>query len=138
MQIRILEAEEYQLMLPFVTDLNPKIDPKLLSDRLEEIKHPSYNVAGVFENEKLIAICGMLILTKIYTGKQMEIDSVAVDPSMRSKKIGNLMMQWVYDYAKDQGCTAVELNAYVTSSRSHKFWFNEGFKVLGFHMQRLV
>lgn len=138
MNIRILDHSEYQLMLPLVIELNPKTDPEILKGRLEEIKQNGYECAGVFNNDQLIAICGMWTLAKIYVGKQMEIDNVAVLPEYRSQKIGNQLMEWVYDYARSKGCNSVELNTYVGNHRSHKFYYNEGFKILGFHMQKLL
>lgn len=138
MEIRLLKHDEYQLMLPLVIELNPKTDPELLKTRLEEIKQHGYECAGLFIDGQLCAICGMWIMAKIYVGKQMEIDNVAVLPEMRSKKLGNALMEWVYDYAKKQGCNTVELNTYVGNHRSHKFYYNEGFKILGFHMQKVL
>lgn len=138
MQIRLLEHNEYPLMLPLLIELNPNTDPELLRSRLDLIKNPGYQCVAVFLNDKVVGICGMWIMAKIYTGMQMEIDNVAVDPAMRSKKIGNAMMNWVYNYAKELGCTTVELNTYVGNHRSHKFYYNEGFKILGFHMQKVM
>ncbi len=138
MEIRIIAHSEYQLMLPLVMQLNPKTDPLILSSRLEAIKLPGYDCAGAFIDGKLIAICGMWIMAKIYIGKQMEIDNVAVDEEFRSQKIGNKLMEWVYNYAREQKCESVELNTYTGNHRSHKFYHNEGFKILGFHMQKVL
>ena len=30
----------------------------------------------------------------------------------------------------------VELNTYVTNDRSHKFYFNQGYSILGYHFQK--
>ncbi len=138
MTFRILKFEEYPTMLPLLQELNPKTDRKLLLERLSQMNSDSYECLGAFDGGKLIGICGMWFCVKVYTGLQMEIDNVAVDPAMRSQKVGAKMMEWVYNYARKKGCYSVELNTYVGNSRSHKFYMNEGFRILGFHMQKVV
>lgn len=138
MEIRLLAPSEYPLMLPLVAALNPNTDPELLATRLQQLDQGGYECAGAFIDGKLIAICGIWTLVKVYSGLQMEIDNVAVDERFRNQKIGDQLMQWVYEYAKSKGCYSVELNAYVSNSKAHKFYMNQGFRILGFHMQKVL
>jgi GNAT superfamily N-acetyltransferase len=58
---------------------------------------------------------------------------VIIDKSYRNKGIGKLLFDWIDQYAKNKNCTAVELNSYVANAPSHKFYYNEGFIIMGFH-----
>jgi hypothetical protein len=42
-------------------------------------------------------------------------------------------MGWIHRYCKEKGCNSVELNTYVENHPSHKFYYNEGFQILGYH-----
>ena len=95
-----------------------------------------YQCAGAYIGERLVGICGLWVATRFYCGKYLEPDNVVVDPDYRSLGIGQSLMPWVYAYARELNCEVCELNSYVGSPRAHKFYFNEGFGVLGFHFQK--
>ncbi|MHA7843570.1 MAG: GNAT family N-acetyltransferase [Winogradskyella sp.] len=54
-------------------------------------------------------------------------------PEYRKKGLGKLFMGWIHRYCKEKGCNSVELNTYVENHPSHKFYYNEGFQILGYH-----
>jgi GNAT superfamily N-acetyltransferase len=135
-QIKFIEKERLHIIIPLLKILNEKVNEEVLNSRLELMKENNYQCVGMFDEEKLIGICGIWILIKHYVGKHVEPDNVIIAPEYRNKGIGEIMMQWVVDYAKSIGCEAAELNCYVSNSPALKFWLNQGFKVLGFHLQK--
>ncbi len=138
MEFRILKKDEYHLMLPLLYLLNPQTKTEVIQERLAMLDQPNYECAAIVNNGSVIGICGIWFLVKIYSGLQAEIDNVVVDTSYREQNLGTKFMDWVTEYVKKRGCESIELNAYLTNSRSHKFYFNQGFKVLGFHMQKNI
>lgn len=134
--VRLIPAAELPAILPLVQVLNPSIDAALLASRLSEMNGQGYQCAGAYIGEKLVGICGLWVATRFYCGKYLEPDNVVVDPDSRSLGVGQALMSWVYAYARELNCEVCELNSYVASPRAHKFYFNEGFAVLGFHFQK--
>lgn len=135
--MRFLNRDEMDGMVPFIELLNPDMERPLIKNRLEEMKRlPVYNCLGVFDGAKLIAVCGMWEVTKFYSGKQLEIDNFMIYPDYRSKGLGKAIMNWIYAYGRSRGCLSVELNSYVGASKAHKFYFREGFHIKGYHMER--
>lgn len=136
MDFRILAPEQYPTAINLVAQLNPKTNPDILALRLEQLSQPGYELLGAYDEGQLIGICGMWTMFRLYIGKLMEIDNVAVDERYRSTGVGKQMMDWVENYARAQGCQSIELNTYVNNHRSHKFYYNQGFVTLGYHMQK--
>lgn len=136
MEIRLIEKENLSIILPLLSSLNESLDKEILESRLEDMKNNSYYCVGVFDNEKLIGICGFWLLVKYYVGKHIEPDNVVILPEYRSQKIGEKMMKFIHEYAKKNGCVASELNCYVTNNLGIKFWSNQGYKIIGFHFQK--
>ncbi len=136
MEFRLLARDEWPLILPLVRQLNPDTDPGVLESRLREMMDQPYHCLGAFREEALVGICGFWITTRFYCGKQIELDNVVVLESERSRGTGRAMMAWIYRYAREIGCRTCELNAYVTNARSHKFYLNEGFAIVGYHFQK--
>jgi GNAT superfamily N-acetyltransferase len=136
-KIRLIEKDEIHSIIPLLKLLTNKIEEEVLRKRLNEMVKAGYECVGVYHDEKLIGISGLWTLVKYYVGKHIEPDNVVIHPDYRGKGVGEQMMQWIYEYAKSKGCEAVELNCYVNNSPGQKFWLNQGFRILGFHNQKL-
>ena len=136
LKFEVLPKTQVNGIVTVLRVLNEQLSEDVLKERLNEMFDRGFICLGVFDAEKLIGVSGLWILNKIYVGRHIELDDVVILPEYRSKGIGKQMMQWIYQFAKDQGCVASELNCYVTNSAGQKFWANEGYRVIGFHYQK--
>ena len=66
----------------------------------------------------------------------MEPDHVMIDPAYQNKGIGKQLFEWLFRYADENGIEATELNTYVNNHGSHKFYFNLGYIIKGYHFVR--
>ncbi|MFG6686357.1 GNAT family N-acetyltransferase [Mariniflexile sp. HNIBRBA6329] len=131
---RIIEKEEINTILPLVEKLNDyKVPLDVLKERFSEIVNQNYECAGIYNDKKLIGICGLWFCTRHYTGKSVELDHVYIYEDFRGKGLGKRFFEWIYNYAELKGCKTAELNTYATNYASHKFYYNEDFKILGYH-----
>ena len=76
--------------------------------------------------------------TRHYSGRSVEPDHVYIDEAYRGKGLGKQFFKWIYDYVLSKGYEAVELNTYVSNHPSHKFYYNEGYEIYGFHMLKIL
>lgn len=144
-EIRLIPSENIKSIIPLVQLLNG-VDEIFLLQRLEVMMQNNYQCVGVYDTsaalstgkEKLIGICGLWTLTKFYIGKHLEPDNVIIIPEYRNKGVGELMMAWIDNYAKEQNCDAIELNAYIENEKGVEFWKKTGFYIRGHHFQKLV
>lgn len=131
---KIIEPEDILMVLPLLQELNTTTSKELLQERLLDMADaPNYDCVGVYDNDILIGMSGLWFSTRHYCGKSVEPDHVIITKDYQSKGIGKLLFAWIYDYAKQKGCTTTELNSYTRNTPSHKFYYNEGFEILGFH-----
>ena len=131
---KILEKDAIESIIPLVKKLNnDKISEDLLKKRFSEMVVQNYECAIVLDGNKIIGVSGLWFCTRHYSGKSVEPDHVYIEEAYRGKGIGKQFFKWIYDYVKSKGYETIELNAYVSNSPSHKFYLNEGFKILGFH-----
>lgn len=136
LRFELLPREQISDIIPLLQILDDRITGDVLSERLNEMFDKGYICLGVFDEDKLIGISGLWILTKYYVGRHIEPDDVVILPEYRGYGIGEKMMEWIYNFAKEQGCIASELNCYVGNSAGQKFWANEGYRIIGFHYQK--
>jgi GNAT superfamily N-acetyltransferase len=137
--LRLLEEKKLEEILSLTSELNPETDLEILRKRqIEMFEFENYKCFGFYEKEKLLAISSGWITVRLYSGKQLEIDNVIVNPKIQSKGIGSKFIKLLENWATENDCMTVELNTYTQNSRSHKFYYNQGYNILGFHFQKQI
>jgi GNAT superfamily N-acetyltransferase len=135
-EIRLIPIENLSSVFPLITRLNPDIPESTLIARLSEMIAQGYKCIGFYLDGQLIGICGFWMMTKFYVGKHIEPDNVFILPEYRRLGYGKQLLEWVYDYGKEQGCIASELNCYINNETGNAFWEQEGFVKIGYHYQK--
>jgi GNAT superfamily N-acetyltransferase len=137
--IKVIEAEEILTIIPLLTKLNSKTPLDILKERVIEIsKNTNYECVGLYVDEKLVGISGLWYSTRHYIGKSVEPDHVIIDDSVRGQGLGKQFFNWIDSHVKSKGCEAIELNAYSSNPKSHKFYYNEGYNIYGFHFLKVL
>ncbi len=133
----LLDFSHIRLIMPLVVELNKKDSYEVQQARLERMFSMSnYQCFGWFDGEELIGVSGGWITERLYSGKQLELDHVVVNPKLRSQGIGSTFLAEIENWAKAHNYLTVELNTYVRNAASHKFYFDKGYQILGFHFQK--
>jgi len=110
-----------------------KFPNDILEIRFNDMFTQNYECIGVFKGDMLIGLCGLWFQTRHYSGKSCEPDHVYIQPEYQGLGLGNKMFDYVERYCKEKGCESLELNTYVQNTSSHKFYYNLGYKILGYH-----
>lgn len=135
--VKIVEDTLSENVTQLLQQLNPSIALETIKKRQAEMfQYPNYICFGLHVDHQLIGITCAWIMTKIYCGKQIEIDNVILDEKHQSKGYGNILLDFIENWAKENHCETIELNTYVQNSRSHKFYFLKNYSILGFHFQK--
>jgi len=131
--IKKIDPSNILTILPLIKLLNENTADHILKERVQEMSTQNYECIGVYDREKLIGISGLWFQTRHYSGRSVEPDHVIIYEVYRSQGIGKLLFDWIDQYVISKGYEAIELNTYVQNTASHKFYYNEGYEILGFH-----
>ncbi|OAD44951.1 GNAT family N-acetyltransferase [Polaribacter atrinae] len=137
--IKVIDAEDILTIIQLLTKLNTKTPLDILKERVIEIsKNTNYECIGLYVDEKLVGISGLWYSTRHYIGKSVEPDHVIIDEATRGQGLGKQLFNWIDNHVKNKGCEAIELNAYSSNPKSHKFYYNEGYNIYGFHFLKVL
>ena len=133
-RIKTINRKEIDKVVPLIYELNDgKISNEVLLDRFNEMVNQNYECIGVYDGDDLIGVCGLWFCTRHYCGKSVELDHVFIKEDYRNKGIGKTLMTWLRQYVKSKNSASIELNTYVNNYPSHKFYYNEGMEIWGYH-----
>lgn len=97
-----------------------------------------YKCFGLYKDRDLIGVSSGWITVRLYSGKQLELDNVVIDENIQSSGMGTYFLNQIESWSKAEGFETIELNTYINNSRSHKFYFNQGYKIIGYHFQKQI
>jgi ribosomal protein S18 acetylase RimI-like enzyme len=139
MEIRYLTQKAEMLThLDIVKQLYPDFTVEKYGTLLDEMLKANYQQVIVIKNNKTIALTGVWIATKLWSGKYIEIDSFVVDEDFRGQKIGDILIKEVHKIAEKEGANQIVLDAFTTNFIAGKFYINHGFQPKGFHFVKIL
>ncbi len=135
--LQTLTAKDISQIIPFIQELNPELNPAVIQENQRDMFSISnYRCFGLFQGDNLIGISSGWITIRHYSGKQIEIDNVIIASTHQSNGYGAQFIELLEQWSREQECKTLELNTYLDNPRSHKFYFAQGFKILGFHFYK--
>ena len=119
--------------------LDPNKEDKYIQQIVEQMQElENYTCFGLYLNDELIGVSSGWTTVRLYCGKQLELDNVIIDKKLQSKGLGKIFFEKIEAWSLQNDYKSLSLNTYVSNSRSHKFYYNQGFSILGFHFQKLI
>lgn len=135
----LLSSKDIPQIIPLIQEFGQhKFSDEVLIERYKSMFKEHYECVGVFFENQLIGLTGLWYQTRHYLGKCCEADHVYIVEQHRNKGLGKKLFDFVETHAKGKGCEAIELNTYVSNTPSHKFYFNIGFSIIGFHFMKKI
>lgn len=131
--IKEISKENLPTIIPLVSQLNKDVPEMVLMDRLKNMLTKDFHCLGAYENNILVGVAGYWIGYRFWCGKYIDIDNFIVDENHRNKGIGKLLMKELASIAKAQNCEISVLDTYTQNHKSHKFYHQEDFQIVGFH-----
>jgi len=100
---------------------------------VHQMQSEGYRLAYIQENEKVVTVAGFRISTNFFMGKNLYVDDLVTSESMRSKRHGEELIEWLRNQAKSAGCNFFHLDSGTQRARAHKFYFQQGFTIASYH-----
>lgn len=139
LEFKILTKNEIEEIAILGQQLNSKLTLEEIKNYLNQMfGFENYRCFGTLLNGKIIGISSAWTTVRLYSGKQLDVDNVIIDSNLQSKGVGKKFFEFIENWAKEKEYKTIELNTYVQNSKSHKFYFNLGYSILGFHFWKHI
>ncbi|GAA5217444.1 GNAT family N-acetyltransferase [Corallincola platygyrae] len=93
-----------------------------------------YQLACVYDGNKMVAVGGFIMGLKLAWGKHIYVDDVIVLPEERSKGAGKVLIDWLKQHARAEGCDQLHLDSGVQRFDAHRFYLREGLNIASHHL----
>ncbi|GGY83519.1 hypothetical protein GCM10011613_30520 [Cellvibrio zantedeschiae] len=115
-------------------ELRPHLEPELFLPQIRRQQAQGYQLLLLRENDSVKSVAGFRMGEFLAWGKIVYIDDLATLSSARSKGYADMLMDWVINYAREQGCKAVHLDTGYARHDAHRLYLRKKMKLTSHHM----
>jgi len=91
------------------------------------IQHPEADVLLAVDGDKIVGLASVYAdFLSIRYGKRCWLQDLVVSKSRRSEGIGALLLDGATDWARERGCTHLELSSGIGRLDAHRFYLRAG------------
>lgn len=125
--------DELQRCCTVLAQLRSVIAEPALLTRIKSQMLSGYRVAYAEAEGGVVSVAGFRLGENLAWGKHLYIDDLVSDGSLRSRRHGATLFQWLLAHAKANHCSEIHLDSGVQRFAAHKFYFREGLKISSYH-----
>lgn len=119
--------------------LHRQLRPSLEADypgQIERMIGEGARLIQLIDEGEVRAIGLWRVFHTTYCGRRLEIEDLVSSEAHRSRGYGAALLRWFDARAVTLGCPTTTLHSAVHRDRAHRFYFREGFHIMGFHFSR--
>ncbi|VAW84538.1 Histone acetyltransferase HPA2 and related acetyltransferases [hydrothermal vent metagenome] len=145
MKIVVAETEQaIAACFPVMFELRPHLIQETFVERIRQQQSQGYRLAyleltgeptGEVSGQP-VALAGFRISNNLAWGKFLYVDDLVTSAKHRSHGYGKALLNWLNEYAIQEGCSQLHLDSGVQRKEAHRFYQREQVIVTGFHFAR--
>jgi len=116
--------------------LRPQLGEQEFVSRVQVQQAQGFQLVAAEDGGQVVAVAGFRILEVLATGRTLYVDDLVTDDTRRSRGYGKVMLDWLQDYAREQGCETFSLDSGTHRQEAHAFYFRERMRVTSFHFAK--
>ena len=113
--------------------LRPHISRGEFVARVREQMKSGYQLIYADACKDICAVAGFRLSLNLAWGKFLYVDDLVTDETRRSKGAGQILVNWLIDHAKENGCDELHLDSGVQRHGAHKFYLRLGMIISSHH-----
>jgi GNAT superfamily N-acetyltransferase len=122
--------------LPVLRELRPHLDLAMLQQIYAEGWPQGLRFTAAFDDEgTCMAVAGWRVMATTVAGRKLYVDDLVTSDRSRSHGYGAALLSHLKAAARENGCTALELDSGSQRARAHRFYFREGMFISSFHFR---
>jgi GNAT superfamily N-acetyltransferase len=121
---------------PVMAQLRPHVPAEDFVTRVRRMETTGYRLASIGDGGMVRAVAGYRFLDQLVRGKVLYVDDLVTDEAARSQGYGEALIAWLHAHAREEGCTALELDSGVHRDSAHRFYFRHRMTITAYHFTR--
>lgn len=118
----VTTERERREAFPILVQLRDHLERESYAELLEEMREEGYRLFARYVDDDPVAVAGVTIATNFYLGRHAYVYDLVTDADRRSAGHGEALLEYVHEWAAENGCEAVELESGLWREDAHRFY----------------
>lgn len=118
----LLNKEDFLKAFPIIKQLRTNLVETTYLELLEGMIEEGYKAFALYVANEIVSVIGITQLTNLYYGKHIWVNDLITDLDQRSKGYGKILLSFVSNIAKENGCEVIALSSGLKRLDAHKFY----------------
>lgn len=131
-------SEEIKRCYPVINQLHEELSLENYLESAERFMRNGYRLISLEVEGVVRSVAGFHVGESFAWKKYLYVDDLVTDKKSRSMGYGEALLEWIENYAKENGCVQLHLDSRVIRHEAHKFYINHGFIQGGYHFHKYL
>ncbi|MDZ5472973.1 GNAT family N-acetyltransferase [Bacillus sp. 31A1R] len=120
--IKQLEKDDWLEVFNVMHELRPHLTETTYLELLNEMELQGYKMFALYEEDVLVAVTGVSIITNLYYGRHVYVYDLVTTNSKRSKGYGEKLLSYLENWGKENDCETIALSSALFRTDAHRFY----------------
>ncbi len=139
-RVKLAETDgEILRCYPIMLQLRPHLKENEFVGRVRSQQTGGFHLAYASDaGGTLHTVTGFRILENLMQGTFLYVDDLVTDADDRSKGWGQLLFDWLVEYARTHGCNTLELDSGTHRHGAHRFYLRNRMDIVSYHFRVML
>jgi GNAT superfamily N-acetyltransferase len=133
---KMKSEHQWRTVFPIMNELYPELEEEGFIGLVRQMDQEGYQLFALFDQGKMVAVTGIIILTNLCYGKHLWVYDLVTSASRRSRGYGEILLQFIEEYAAKQDCRVVALSSGLWREAAHRFYERLNYEKNGFEFYK--
>ncbi|MCP3980947.1 MAG: GNAT family N-acetyltransferase [bacterium] len=137
MTVEIAHADEQILgCFPVMQQLRPHLEREAFVERVRLQQQEGYLLIFAADDGAPQAVAGFRMGHNLAWGRYLYVDDLCTAATERSRGYGRVLLSWLVEHARTEGCDELHLDSGTQRLAAHRFYLRERMDITSFHFVR--
>lgn len=133
----VVTEKQLHEVLPVLQQLRTKLSKEEASSLFRKMKEENYKLFSLRnEEDEVVSLAGVAICTNFYNKKHVYVYDLVTAEAHRSKRYGNVLLSYIEDWGKENGCESIALTSAFPRLDAHRFYEREGYDKVSYSFHK--
>lgn len=132
--VNMESREQIALCFDVFKELRPHLDKDTFIEQVVRQQKQSYSIVGVMVDGRVVSAAGFRYTECLAWGKALYVDDLSTLPSSRGHGHAAMLIDWLIDQAKINGCNGLHLDTGHQRYSAHKLYLKKGLNIVAHHL----
>lgn len=116
-----------------MSELRPHLEKEMFLFQIRRQEQQGFSLVFAEENDVVVAVAGFRLMENLAYGKFVFVDDLITSEKERSKGYGDALLDWIFQFARKNNCTSIQLDSGVQRFDAHRFYLRKQMNISCHH-----